>query len=82
MDENKHSNISKARTEEEIGDFWETHDFTDFDTDALDVEYSVSFAVPVEIELFDALEKAARKHGVNVETLVNLWLQQKLEEQG
>jgi hypothetical protein len=39
-------------------------------------------AVPIEVELFAALEKQARQHGVQVETLVNLWLQQRLAEQG
>lgn len=81
MAENKRTSISKAGTDEKIGDFWDTHDFTDFDNDSPDVEYTVSFAVPVEVELFSAIEKEARKHGVNVETLVNLWLQQKLAEQ-
>jgi hypothetical protein len=30
---------------------------------------------------FSEIEKQARKRGVKVETLVNLWLQQKLVEQ-
>lgn len=81
MDENKTTSISKADTPEEIGAFWDSHDFTQFDTDAPDVEFVVSLAVPVEIELFGALEKEARRHGVNVETLVNLWLKEKLTEQ-
>lgn len=71
-----------ASTNEEIGAFWDTHDFTDYDSDTPDVEYTVSFAVPVEVELFSAIEQEARKHGVNVEAPVNLWLQQKLAEQG
>jgi hypothetical protein len=81
MDENRRTSISNANTDEEIGDFWDVHDFTDFDTDAPDVELTVSFAVPVEVDLLSAIEKEAKKHGVNVETLVNLWLQQKLAEQ-
>lgn len=80
MDENRRSTISKANTAEKIGEFWDNHDFTEFDTDATDVEFTVSFAVPVEVNLFSAIEKQARKHGVNVETLVNLWLQEKLAE--
>lgn len=76
------SSISKAETDEKIGDFWDTHDLTDFDTDAPDVEFSVSFAVLVEVELLGAIEQEAKRHGVNIETLVNLWLQQKLAEQG
>lgn len=80
MDGNKKSTLSKANTDEEIGEFWDSHDFTDFDTTVPDVEFAVSFAVPVEVELFSAIEKEAKRHGVNVETLVNLWLQQKLAE--
>jgi hypothetical protein len=81
MDANK-TTISKATTDEEVGEFWDTHDFTDFDDPgAPDIAFEVSFAVPVEVELFSAIEQAARKRGVAVETLVNLWLQQKLVEQ-
>jgi len=81
MDANKLSSISKADTDEKIGEFWNSHDFTEFDTDAPDVEFEVTCRVPIEVELFNAIEKEAHKHGVQVETLVNLWLQQKLEEQ-
>lgn len=81
MDENKLSSISQADNDEKIGEFWDTHDFTDFDSDAPDVEFEVTCAVPIEAKLFAALEKQARQRGVQVETLVNLWLQQKLTEQ-
>ena len=82
MDANKLSSISKADTDEKIGEFWDTHDFTDFDDpDAPDIKFEISCAVPIEVELFTALEKQAHKRGVQVETLVNLWLQQKLSEQ-
>jgi hypothetical protein len=81
MDENKFSSISQADTLEKMGEFWDTHDFTDFDNpDAPDVEFTVSCAVPVELELLSSMEKQARRRGVTVETLVNLWLQQKLAE--
>jgi hypothetical protein len=81
MDADRLSSISKADTLEKMGEFWDTHDFTDFDTDAPDVEFKVTCAVPVELDLFSLVEKQARRRGVNVETLVNLWLQQKLTEQ-
>ena len=82
MDENKLSSISQADTDEKIGEFWDTHDFTDYDDiDAPDVEFDITCVVPIEAELFAALEKQARQRGVMVETLVNLWLQQKLAEQ-
>ncbi len=76
-----HLSISQANTDEKIGDFWDAHDFTDFDTDAPDVEFETTCSVPIEVELFAAIEKQAHRRGVQVETLVNLWLQQKLAEQ-
>ena len=82
MDANKLSSISKADSLEKMGAFWDTHDFTDFDNpDAPDVEFTTTCAVPIELDLLSSVEKQARRRGVKVETLVNLWLQQKLVEQ-
>ncbi|HLB48076.1 MAG TPA: CopG family antitoxin [Anaerolineales bacterium] len=81
MDESKLSSKSRADSDEKMGEFWDTQDFTDFDTDTPDAEFEVTCAVPIDIELFNAIEKEAHKHGVRVETLINLWLQQKLAEQ-
>ena len=65
-----------------MGEFWDTHDFTDFDNlETPDVECQMACAIPIEVDLLSALEQHARLHGVHVETLVNLWLQQKLAEQ-
>lgn len=82
MDANRLSSISQADTDEKIGEFWDTHDFTDFDNPAApDVKFEITCAVPIEVELFAALERQAQQRGVQVETLVNLWLQQRLTEQ-
>jgi len=82
MDANRISSISQADTDDKIGEFWDTHDFTDFDNpDVPDVKFEITCAVPIEEELLAAIEKQAHKRGVQVETLVNLWLQQKLAEQ-
>ena len=81
MGKNKLSSISKADTLEKMGEFWDTHDFTDFDSDAPDVEFNISCAVPIEVDLLSSVEKQARLRGIKVETLVNIWLQQKLAEQ-
>jgi hypothetical protein len=80
MDASKLSSISKADTDEKIGEFWDTHDFTDFDTDVPDVEFEIAYTVPLEVDLFSQIEQQARQRGVKVETLVNLWLRQKLAE--
>lgn len=81
MDANNASTISKATTDAGIGAFWDEHDFTEFDDpNAPDIAFEVSSAVPIERELFSALEQQAQKRGVKIETLVNHWLQEKLLE--
>lgn len=81
MARNRMSAVSHADTDEKIGEFWDTHDFTEFDNlNAPDVIFEISRVVRLESELFVALEKQALSRGVEVETLVNLWLQQKLDE--
>jgi hypothetical protein len=77
----KTSSISKAGSLEKMGEFWDTHDFTDFDSNAPDVEIKVTCAIPIELDLLSEIEKQARQRGVSVETLVNMWLQQKVAEQ-
>jgi hypothetical protein len=43
MAENKLSSISKADTLEKMGEFWDTHDFTELDNpDIPDVEFEIS----------------------------------------
>ncbi len=81
MDANELTSISKANTLEAIGEFWDTHDFTEFDTDRPDVEFRVSSKVAIDVELLSSVEQVARRRGVGVETLINLWLREKLLEQ-
>ena len=81
MDENRRSSISQADTLEEMGEFWDEHDFTEYDTDAPDVEFTVLSTVAIEPDLLAALERQAQRRGVSVETLINLWLQEKVVEQ-
>jgi hypothetical protein len=82
MAANRVSSISQTNSLEKMGEFWDTHDFTDFDDPTTpDVEFQIACAVPIELDLLSAVEHQARLRGVQVETLINLWLQQKLAEQ-
>jgi hypothetical protein len=81
MEASKLSSISQADSDEKIGYFWDIHDFTDFDKDAPDVDFEIACTVSIEADLFSEIEKQARQRGVKTETLVNLWLRQKLAEQ-
>lgn len=81
MEENKLSSISGADSDEKIGEFWDSHDFTEFDTNAPDADFEITCTIPVSVELLNEIEKQAAKRGVKVDELVNLWLQQKLDEE-
>lgn len=82
MDENSKNSLSQATSLEAIGAFWDTHDFTEYDTDAPDVSFVMHPPIRIEHGLLRILEQHARQRGVSVETLVNMWLQEKAFEEG
>jgi len=51
-----------------------------FDTDAPEAQFELLSTVPIQFELLNEIEEQAAKR-VKVETLVNQWLQQKLDEE-
>lgn len=80
MQENRRSTISGAQNMEDMGEFWDSHDFTEFDDDAPDIVFTIANSISIEADLLSAVEQQARLRGVSAETLVNLWLQEKLTE--
>jgi hypothetical protein len=82
MKRNK-STLSQASSYRAIGAFWDTHDLGEFWEKTKPVRMSVSLEPEadyygVEHELSEKLLKIADKRGVSAQTLVNLWLQEKL----
>ena len=41
--------MSKAESDEKIGEFWDSHDFTEFDTDSADVAFEVISTGPAKL---------------------------------
>jgi len=75
------SSTSKTNSLEKMGEFWDKHDFTEFDDpNASDVEFDVTVAIPIEPDLLSDIEELAHMRGIKVETLVNLWLKEKVVE--
>lgn len=72
-----------ASVEEEV-EFWENHDLTeyrDYFREVKDVKIELApRRFNLEEELAEKINHVARRRGVSVDTLVNLWLQQKLTE--
>lgn len=87
MKENKDeqvTSISKARTLEEIADFWDTHSLADYWDETHEVAFEVRMQrkcrVTLTPDIYEKIEKQAREHGVLPETLVNLWLAERLQQ--
>jgi hypothetical protein len=74
--------VSKAATIEQVGEFWDSHDLTDHWDKTREVEGdflidSEAALVPVDATILAKIRKVARQRGISIETLVNLWLQEK-----
>ena len=80
------SSVSEATSYKETGEFWDTHDLSEF----WDKTREASFEVAIESEvtyyavdkmLSEKIQAIAQKRGVPADTLINLWVQEKLQEQ-
>lgn len=80
------SSISKASSYKDIGAYWESKDLSK----VWDKTRKVNFDVQIESEtiyyavaksLSEKVRSIAQKQGVSSDTLVNLWIQQKVHEQ-
>jgi hypothetical protein len=82
MDENK-SSISQAQSYRKIGEFWDTHDLADYWAQTEPAEFDVDIQsearyYALESDLVAKVSEIAWRRGVSVETLLNLWVQEKL----
>ncbi len=84
MKKNK-SSISRAASYREIGDYWDVHGLSEVWGKTRKVKFEVQIEseaiyYPIEKTLSERIQSVARKQGVSSNTLVNLWIQQKLQE--
>ena len=84
MSEGKTS-ISQARTYEEIGEFWDTHDLADYWDQTEPAAFTVNLQSNISYYALDhrleaRLVELARQRGVSPGTLLNLLVQEKLQE--
>lgn len=68
---------------EEAGEFWDTHSGADYEEYMREAQFEVdlkqhSTEVRVSDQLLRDVRRIARQQGVATETLVNLWLQEKV----
>jgi len=80
------SSISKASSYKEIGEFWDTHELSDYWDQTKPVEFEVDIQsegvyYAIEPKLSAKISRIAKKRGLPAETLLNLWLKEKLGEE-
>ena len=77
------SEISKAQSIEEIAEFWDTHSAADHWDQTREVQFEVRATprhrIVVDPDVYQKLAEQAHIRGVLPETLVNLWLAEKLQ---
>ena len=68
---------------EEAAEFWETHNLADYWDETQEVAVEVRAPrrqwIPLASELAQKASEQARREGVSIETLVNLWVAEKLQ---
>jgi hypothetical protein len=85
MAENRVSSISQASTLEVMADFWDTHSLADFDDQTHEVEMTFDpsarrSVVGIETELMAEIRRIAKERQVSTQTLVNVWLRQRVDQ--
>ena len=79
------SSISQCGAYAEIGDFWDEHDLSDHWGKTRSVRADVDLESEeslyrIERELSETIRRAAKERGVSPHTLINLWLQEKVQK--
>jgi hypothetical protein len=77
------SSISQARSIAEMADFWDAHDATEFDdqTHQVAMEFDLHthrHYIAIDPDLLVRLREAAQARGLGLESLANLWLQERV----
>jgi len=67
------------------GEFWDTHSLADYWNETEEAHFEVDlqqrvYLIPVEKHLAETVAKLARSQGLSSETLINLWLSEKVRE--
>ncbi|MBD2480765.1 CopG family antitoxin [Planktothrix sp. FACHB-1365] len=82
------SSISNATSYEEIGEFWDEHDTADYWEQTYPVEFTINLGPKSQVtyygidkSLSEKISAVAQQKGISAETLLNLWVQEKLQEE-
>jgi len=79
------STISKASSYQEIGEYWDKHDLSDIWEQTEPVEFDINIQserryFAIEYSISEEITKIAKRRGISSETLINLWLKEKINQ--
>ncbi|MFO7985021.1 MAG: CopG family antitoxin [Desulfatiglandaceae bacterium] len=74
-----------VQTYAELGDYWGDKDLGDIWEETEPAQFDVEIQserryYPVELDLSERIAETARRRGVSSETLVNVWLREKIDQ--
>ncbi len=82
--ESRSTSISHATSVDEIAEYWDSHSLADHWDETEEVEIEVRAErwrrVTLAPEIYYRVESQAQRQGVMPETLVNLWLAERLQK--
>lgn len=80
----KRTNISNANSVEEISEFWDSHSLSDYWDQTKDANFEVRAIhkrrIALDPEIYSKVETKARNRGISPETLINLWVIERLQD--
>lgn len=79
----KKSKLPQTDSIQELAEFWDTHDLTDFEDELEEIAEPVfvrgaAVKVPLETREVEAIEQMAHAQGVSREELIRTWVLQEL----
>lgn len=83
------SRLPRFSTDQEEADFWDTHDSTEFleDTEPVDVTFvdarpaKKQISLRMDPEAIDKLKAIARRKGIGYQTLIRIWVMERLAQE-
>ena len=83
-DNAKQTFISKAQTLDEVADYWDTHSLADHWDQTHEARFEVRAKhrrrITLDPEVYSEVEAQARTRGISPETLINLWLVERIKK--
>ncbi len=71
------SSISKKSSYQEVGEFWDQTKSARFEVDI----QAQRIYYPIDSKLSKSISELARKRGISPETLINMWLSEKIRQE-